>query len=328
MALTLKRKYKLTIGLPPTETIFTPIVSEAEVFGANLIPREGDYRTITLNAVELTDHDITATISSKAASSSNANTVLYIYNLAPETLEIVEKINNYVILEAGYAEDEELKVVFTGQVSSFSTDRQGQDLVTTLTCSDGYIPNNTIRLSKTFPENTTANTVMEYLIQRYKDSGVALGQYVPQINPKEVVQYVQLYPPNDTVFAMGYSLNGYLSDELRDLCKSMGYVNYITNGRLFIHPKSYTRTSERYQYSTNQLYSVRKSGKATSTTNSKNDIGIDVRMQLDGRLGVDKQIEILDGNYKGIYKILSCAFAINYRDGAFDTILSCKQIES
>lgn len=325
---TLKRKYKLTIGTPSTETIFTPIVSEAEVFGANLIPSERDYRTVTLNAVEITESDISATISSKASSSSNANTVLSIYNLAPETLDIVERVNNYVILEAGFAGDDELKVVFTGQVSSFSTDRQGQDMVTTLTCSDGYIPNNTIRLSKMFPENTTANTVMEYLIQRYKDSGVALGQYVAQVDPKDKVEYVQLTSPSLTTFAMGYSLNGYLSDELRDLCKSIGYVNYITNGRLFIHPTSYTKTTERYQYSTEQLFSVRKSGKPTSTTNSKNDTGVDIRMQLDGRLGVDKQIEILDGNYKGIYKILTCSFAINYRDGAFDTILSCKQIES
>lgn len=321
------RKYRLTIGLPPTKVIFTPIVSEAEVFGANLIPSDGDYRIVKLNAVEITDLDISGNITSRAGSGSNSKTVLQVYNLAPETLEIVEKTNNYVILEAGYS-GEELKIIFTGQVSSFDTNRQGQDIVTTLVCSDGYIPNNTVRLSKSFPENTTANTVMEYLIQRYKDSGVALGQYVAQVDPKEKVEYVQLTSPSVTTFSMGYSVNGFLYDELSDLCKSMGYVNYITNGRLFIHPKSYTKTTERYIYTTDQLYSVRKSASTTSTTNSKSDVGVDVVMQLDGRLGVDKQISIEDGNYKGVYKILTCNHAINYRDGSFDTQLTCKQIEA
>lgn len=321
------RKYKLTVGLPPTKVIFTPIVSEAEVFGANLIPSDGDYRIVKLNAVEITDLDITGNVSSKAGSGSNSKTQLQIFNLSPESLEIVEKNNNYVILEAGYS-GEELKIIFTGQVSSFDTQRQGQDIVTTLVCSDGYIPNNTVRLSKAFPANTKANEVMEYLIQRYKDSGVALGQYVAQVDPKEKVEYIQLTSPSVTTFPMGYSLSGFLSDELQELCKSMGYVNYITNGRLFIHPKSYTKTTERYIFNKEQLYSIRKSGSNTSTTNSKADIGVDITMQLDGRLGVDKQIRIEDGDFAGVYKILSCNHSINYREGVFDTQLNCKQIEA
>ena len=321
------RKYKLTVGLPPTKVIFTPIVSEAEVFGANLIPSDGDYRIVKLNAVEITDLDIVGNVTSRSGAGNTGKTQLQIFNLAPETLEIVEKNNNYVILEAGYS-GEELSIIFTGQVSDFNTQRQGQDVVTTLVCGDGYIPNNTIRLSKSFPANTKANTVMEYLIQRYKDSGIALGEYVPQIDTKEKVEYIQLAAPDITTFSMGYSLSGYLSDELRDLCESLGYVNYITNGRLFIHPKSYAKTTERFIYSTDQLYSVRKSSSTTSTTNSKQDTGVEVTMQLDGRLGVDKQIEIQDGDFAGIYKILNCNHAINYRDGAFDTQVSCKRLEA
>lgn len=320
------RKYRLTVGLPPTKVIFTPIVSEAEVFGANLIPSDGDYRIVKRNAVEITELDIEANITSSSGAGSTSKTLLQIYNLSPETLEIVEKNNNYIILEAGYS-GEDLHIIFTGQVSDFNTQRQGQDVVTTLTCGDGYIPNNTVRLSKAFPANTKANAVMEYLIQRYKDSGVALGEYVPQVDPKEKVEYVQLPAPATTTFAMGYSLSGYLSDELKELCESLGYVNYIANGRLFIHPKSYTKTTERFIYNTDQLYSVRKISSTTSTTNSKQDVGVEVVMQLDGRLGVDKQIQIQDGNFAGVYKILTCNHAVNYREGAFDTQLTCKQIE-
>lgn len=319
------RKYRLTIGLPPTKVIFTPVVSEAEVFGANLIPSDGDYRIVKRNAVEITDLDIQGNITSRSGAGNTSKTLLQIYNLSPETLEIVEKVNNYVILEAGYS-GEELNIIFTGQVSDFKTQRDGQDVVTTLTCGDGYIPNNTIRLSKSFPANTKANTVMEYLIQRYKDSGVALGEYVAQIDDKDKVEYVQLAPPATTTFSMGYSLSGFLSEELKELCESIGYVNYITNSRLFIHPKSYTKTTERFIYTTNQLYSIRKTGSTTSTTNSKQDVGVEITMQLDGRLGVDKQVEIQDGEFSGIYKILTCNHAIDYRDGAFDTQVTCKKL--
>lgn len=328
MAALLKRKYKLTIGTPRVETIISKVVTEQEVFGNLLIPTEQDYRTIKGGAVAITDLDITATISAKSSNGGNSGTVLNIYNLSPETLQTVEQNNNYIILEAGFSSDKELRIIFTGTVSNVYTSRQGRDLVTSLTCADGYIPNNSVRLSKTFPEYTTANKVFEYLIQQYKAVGVPLGQYVSQVDPKEKVAYVQLSSPNVTSFYTGYSLNGWLGDELKDLCKQIGYVGYITNGRLFIHPKSYTKTTERFLYAENQLFSVRKSTQNTSSATSKPDTGITVRMQLDGRLGVDKQIQITTGNFKGIYKIQSCSFELGYRDGGWDTILVCKQIEA
>ncbi len=321
----LKRKYSLVIGEPPVTTITSKVVTEDEVIGNLLIPNEQDYLTVTRNAVEITESDLTARIVSKANSSAGATT-LKLYNLASETLDIVEKVNNYVILKAGYYSDEEIGIVFSGQVKSFSTRTEGQDTVTELTCGEGYIPNNSLRVVKSFPEKTTADKVLRYIIARYQDSGVPLGQYTAQVADSEIVDYVQIKRPPETVFEMGYSLNGFLINELKRLCKSIGYVHYIVNGRLFIHPASFTKVVERYQVSTDSIYSVRKQSTSTGTTNSKVDAGIDISVPLDSRFNVDKQIEVLDGAYKGVYKILSCSHNINYRQGVYDTSMSCKQI--
>ncbi|APC44450.1 hypothetical protein [Pseudoalteromonas phage PH357] len=323
----LKRKYSLTIGLPPVTTITSKVITEDEVIGNLLIPNERDYRVVTNNAVEITESDLVARIGSKAAN-SNSNTTISIYNLAPETLEIVERVNNYVILKAGYASDEDIGIVFTGQVKDFSTMREGQDLVTKLVCGEGYIPNNSIRISKAFPEKTTADTVFKYIIERYKEAGVPLGQYTAQARDDEIVDYVQLKRPPETIFEMGYSMNGFLINELKRLCKSIGYVSYIVNGRLFIHPASFTKVVERYQVSEQQIYSVRKSSSSTGTATSKVDIGIDISVPLDARFNIDKQIEVIDGKFKGVYKILSCSHVINFRNGAYETNMSCKQIDA
>ena len=323
----LKRKYSLTIGLPPVTTITSKVITEDEVIGNLLIPNERDYRVVTNNAVEITESDLVARIGARAANSSS-NTTISVYNLSPETLEIVERVNNYVILKAGYASDEDIGIVFTGQVKDFSTMREGQDLVTKLVCGEGYIPNNSIRIAKAFPEQTSADTIFKYMIERYKEAGVPLGQYTAQAKDDEIVDYVQLKRPPETIFEMGYSMNGFLINEMKRLCKSLGYVSYIVNGRLFIHPASFTKVVERYQVSEQQIYSVRKSSSSTGTATSKVDTGIDISVPLDARFNIDKQIEVVDGKFKGVYKILSCSHVINFRNGAYETNMSCKQIDA
>lgn len=325
----LKRKYKLTIGLPKIVTITSRQVVEDEVFGNSFIPKEYDYRTVKLNAVEITDLDIEAKIVSTTSSGGKSNTTLSIYNMSEETREIVERVNNYVILEAGYASDPELKVIFTGQVSGFSTRNQGEGLVTQLVCKDGYIPQNTLRVDKTFPEGTKLNKIFQYIIKQYNNSGIPLGNFVSAVDEAFRVNYVQIQAPDNIEFPMGYSLVGYLSDSLQDLCESVGYVNYITNGKLFIEPAHYTKTSEKFIVKHDNIFSIKP---AASTPNSspvgKKDTGVLVTMQLDGRLDVDKQLQIEGGKYAGTYRIQSKTFDLGYRNGAWDITVTCKRVDS
>lgn len=323
----LKRQYELSVGLPPTTTYVSDIFTDQEVFGIQDIPVDRDYRTVKLNALQITDLHIKARISSKEGSNNRSSTVIEIYNLSQESLDVIEKVNNYVILKAGYVGNE-LDIIFTGQVSGFETRRVGQDLITSLTCSDGYIPNNSIRIQKAFPEGTKASDVMSYIVNKYKEIGIPTGQFVTGVDKDERTNYIQLRSPDETSFEMGYSLNGYLVDELTDLCKSVGYVNYITNGRLFVHPKSYTKTVEEFEISEEQVMSIRKQGSNVNNATGKKDIGITVTALLDGRFDTGKRINILNGNYQGKYRIQSTTHILSYKSGNWNTVLDCKQIDT
>ena len=360
MTLLFDRKYNLTVCLPPSLVevdIFSPPLEEGTT-QSNFVNNQ-DWRTVSKkNAVSITDLQVQATINSNSNStSSTSKTTISIYNLSKRTINIIAKTNNYVILEAGYAQDKELIMIFSGQVESCTTIRQGQDLITKLVCTDGYTPNNYIKINKKFPrekENGDPHTygdVLNYLVKQYENNGITTGDLitdwaniasreVPVPNSTNVLEnkviakrdipqdYVQLPAlknmPANTPTYMGLVLTGYLHQALDKVCSQMGYVNYITNGRLFVHPKGYTRMVEQFELSTRIMKSIRPmASKTTGGSAGKGVEGISIVTFLDGRLDVDKSIKILDGEYQGEYKVITKVHKLDYEGSAWETELTC-----
>jgi hypothetical protein len=328
----LQRKYRLVVGKPKTVTVVqSNFVTDAELFGLSVgVGGESysgiDLRTETLNAVEITDLGLEAHITSSSNSSSSSKTTIKIYNLSKPTLEIVERLNNYVILEGGFESDPELKLLFTGQVSNFETRKEGSDLVTTLTCGDGYTINNDVRIDKSYPKGVAMEVVIRDLISQYQKIGVAIGNFTPSVPVTQRTDYVQVRTPAETIYPKGYSVHGYLKDVLKQVCESVGYVSYITNGKLFVHPKGYTTTVEQFEYSIDGLYSAQRTASPANGSGGKEDIGLSLSVPLDGRLDVDKQLVVLDGDYSGTYKILTKVHKMSYPNGEWVTNLTCKKL--
>ena len=328
----LQRKYRLVVGKPKTVTaVQSNFVTDAELFGLSVgIGGESysniDLRTETLNAVEIVDLGLEAHINSSSSSSNSSKTTIKIYNLSKTTLEIVERLNNYVILEGGFESDPELKLLFTGQVSNFETRKEGSDLVTTLTCGDGYTINNDVRIDKSYPKGVSMATVMSDLISQYQKIGISLGNFTPFASSNHRTDYVQLRTPSETIYPKGYSVHGYLKDVLKEVCESVGYVSYITNGKLFVHPKGYTTTVEQFEYSIDSLYSAQRTASPANGSSGKADVGLSVSVPLDGRLDVDKQLVVVDGDYAGTYKILTKVHKMSYPSGEWVTNLTCKRL--
>lgn len=354
MSLLFDRKYRLTIGHPDivttgtlplfmstggtnTPNITTRIDKEILKDGytkTNWQSGSDWIKTDPEEAALITDLQITANIAgSSNTSGGTSSTTISIFNMSDATRDIVELTNNYVILEAGYAQDEELKMIFSGQVTNFETKRRGQDLVTILQCSDAYTPNNSVRVSKYFPKTQTYADLIEYLITAYKENGVPLGEFTKKwessFNSILPQNYIQLpvikQTPANTPLVTGYSMSGYLHQVLTNICNEIGYVNYIANGKLFIHPKGYTKTVEQYEFTSDQMKSIRKSAsQSTNSSLSKGVEGVVIHTFLDGRLDVDKRIEVVDGEYKGTYKIITKAHQLDYLYGNWDTMVTCK----
>jgi len=356
MTLLFDRKYKLSIGQPDTiqgVLVSRPTLKDAstKIYWQSL----EDWRTIkTKDAVAITDLQMQASISGTSNNSSTSggnSTTIKIYNMAKATRAIVERVNNYVILEAGYAQDEELPLIFSGQVMTVDTTREGQDLITVLQCKEGYSPNNSIKVSKKFDKEDTYGNVITYLAGVYKDNGIATGDLVndwgeginddrsnpllsnsgtqvlaAKANPQDFVQLpVMTARPANSKLINGYSVFGYLRQALETVCKQIGYVCYITNGRLFVHPKGFTKTIEEIQIPSNILKSIRNlASNATGSSLGTGITGVKIVTFLDGRLDTDKRVKVLDGEYQGTYKVITKAHELDYEGEAWSTTLTCK----
>lgn len=337
MSLLYDRKYRLVVGRPDNiiytgdNNLNVGVVDTIKGFPIYDI----NYRTEEGEGVELTDLQIIADVAGNSNTGKQAGCVLKIYNLSDETRAIIENENNYVLLEAGYAQDEELKLIFSGQIFSFSTEKQGVDTVTTVYCKDGFTPNNGIRVSKTFPKKTQVNggdryttyeDVLLSLVDIFKQNGIPTGflELQPVQDPRET--FIQLATPSEVKLLRGYSAVGFLRQIMDNVCNSLGYVWYITNGRLFCHPKGYTKMVELYEFNTDQLLSIRRTGDQTvSTSTGKGDVGVKIVTFLDGRLDVDKMIRVTNGQYQGDYKVLSKSHSLDYRNGGWTTTIECKK---
>lgn len=346
MGLLFDRKYSLTIADPTRgdsaiknvpEYLLLQNASEAKPISEGTLDTieqtSADWRTSSKNGVVIDDLQITASIKGSANTSSNSNSsIIKVFNLSKQTRGIIEKKGNYVILRAGYAQDEELRIIFVGQVEEFETSKQGSDLVTTLKCIDGQMPTNSVRISKKFSRDVTYGTVMNYLVDTYERNGIARGDimlggwlYAPS-NYQNLPVITQ--QPINYKLINGYSCTGFLHQILDNLCKQLGFVSYITNGKLFIHPKGYTSTVEQYEFTSKQMKSVRKSGSTTSNTSVSNGLdGVKITTFLDGRLDIDKRIKILDGDHQGTYKIITKSHELDYKFGSWDSTIICTQVK-
>lgn len=136
------RKYELTLGIPGETGV--------KISALN----------ISFNIVKTDDSD--------------QNTAeITIYNLSKQNRILSEKEGATVVLKAGY-QDQELKTIFVGDVITASTGRQGPDIITTITCGDGYTPLVESRVNRSYPKGTTVRTILTDVGTR--DLNLPLGE--------------------------------------------------------------------------------------------------------------------------------------------------------
>lgn len=362
MTLLYDRRYNLTIGLPeeiPSIGFFAPAGTFKDPLKDDFTQATwqpvADWRTSTTkNAVLITDMQISANIKGTANSSAptGGTTTIKVLNLSQQTRDIVERVNNYIILEAGYEQDEALPILFSGQIETVYTEREGMDLVTTINCKEGYSPNNSIKISKSFKKDQTYGDVIAFLANAYAQNGVPTGEIVDdwgestsasrtnlsiqpdnrkilasRANPEDYVQLpVMLARPANTKLINGFSAMGFLHQVLDQVCSQIGFVSYITNGRLFIHPKGFTRTIEEFQFSSRQMKSIRNiASKAAGSSVGQGTDGIRITTFLDGRLDIDKRIRITDGTHAGTYKVTEKSHSLDFEGAKWDTTVVLKK---
>lgn len=356
----LDRQYRLVVGLPPEivpvsddDYVEFNIFKQNTLIGSLDTSLTNDFRTESgkiLRAKEFRELRLVAdvTSSAKAGGSKGGNTTIQLYNLSEESLAIVEQENAQVILEAGYYsdfedEDRTLPLLFTGQTRQVKTVQSGEDKITIIECTAAQAVNDSVRVSKYFPESkassefpslteltggrvtyegNTLGTVLEYLIDIYGQNGVPLGNYVGRASTEDRVDYVQLVSPDDIPLVNGYSVTGFLHQALDKVTTQCGYIWYIANGRLFVHPRGYTKSVEQFILNNDLIKSIEgvKDNKKDKIT------GVTISTFLDARMSIDKRIKITEGKFEGTYKIIQATHNLDNELGAWDTVLTCQTL--
>ena len=343
------RRYELYIGRPPKlnyQTSATPISNghtsifkvissfdyRSEVSGPRPpVLTEFPAPTTELDAVLITDLHFTANIKStnKTTSTSASNATFTLFGLHPQTRDIVERVNNYVILKAGYAWQKDLPIVYTGQVQFVDTVKDAPEVITTLECKEGYTLRDSIKVSYSRPyqkvRQDTFEDVFRDLAAIYQSNGIAIGRLV--LDEANITAPYETPVPSKTPLSNGWRFGGLLSDAMDKLCSEFDYTHYIVNSKLYVQPKRYDKMVSQVEVDTTQIKSIRKqqSNSGVSST-TPNNPGVAITLQLFGEIDISKKLKVLDGDYSGTYKITAVSHNLSYEGQEWDTSLICEVI--
>lgn len=138
-----------------------------------------------------------------------------VYNLAQETIGLLEQKDASCILKIGY-DDEELSTLFIGNIVEFEHDFTGSDVITKISCKDGYIPLTAKKLSLSFAADSTTKQIIDKIVA---ELNLTKGDY------SEIPSYV---------YKQGFSFIGSPGKALELVLSRIGYEWTIVNNVLVI----------------------------------------------------------------------------------------------
>jgi hypothetical protein len=130
-----------------------------------------------------------------------------------------------VTLEAGYTPPgggSNVGIIFAGQMRDVEHERDGPDIVTTLTCGDGDRAFRRATISKTFPAGSKVEDVVEELYKQMEGEGMRRGEWK--------------FPDNMPPFKRPYSMCGSCVRELDRLGRGRGFYWSSQNGVMEVVP--------------------------------------------------------------------------------------------
>lgn len=152
---------------------------------------------------------------------------LKIYNMNNQTRALVERVNNSVILKAGYQEDLGALTIFTGTVVSAWTIREGNDTITQLSVRDGILPLRQNKLPLSYASGTSALDILNDVAHSFRLPVKPL--------PKQI---------EDKIYPRGYAFCGKAETAMRDLCNYLGLTWSIQNHEIQILSKDFPVSDE------------------------------------------------------------------------------------
>lgn len=160
--------------------------------------------------------------------SSKANTFsIKIYNLNESHRNSIGQELDTVMLEVGYTPPEggdNIGIIAKGKIRDYQHDREGPDIITTVSCGDGDKAYRRATISKTIKKGTPLPEVVEEIHKEMKKEGIAKGEWS---FPEKV---------KNTKLARPYSMCGSCTRELDTLGRGHGFYWNIQNETMEVIP--------------------------------------------------------------------------------------------
>lgn len=183
---------------------------------AELVIGEANGQSVIINDLRFS-FDIT-----KDNDKTTNKLTLKIYNMNNQTRNLVERVNNSVILKAGYEDDIGAITIFTGSVVSAWTTREGNDTITELSVRDGALPLRQTKLSLSYAPGTSALDILS-------DVSASFGLPVKPL-PEKIT---------DKPYRRGFAFCGKAETAMRDICHYLGLTWSIQNNEIQILSKDH-----------------------------------------------------------------------------------------
>lgn len=171
-------------------------------------------------------HELRVQFDVSRSISGSPNTFnIKLYNLSPAHRNALGKELDVVQLEAGYMPPEgggNLGIIAKGRIRDFQHDRDGPDIITTVSCGDGDLAYRRATISKTLPKGTPLPDVVDELYKEMEKQGISKGEWK--------------FPDDPKTFKRPYSMCGSCTREMDTLGRGNNFYWSIQNETLEIIP--------------------------------------------------------------------------------------------
>lgn len=119
-------------------------------------------------AIELSSSNFRIVFNVEKTDGKDPNTArIDIYNLSENTRNLIKKLNEFVVLNAGYVYGDGAQLLFSGDISSIIHKKTSPDIVTTISADDGKNSLTKYKISLSHSSGTSATVILNKILNTF-----------------------------------------------------------------------------------------------------------------------------------------------------------------
>lgn len=309
------RQYRLYIGF--VKELDEKRKNRLAGSGSNIYTIDMQSLPVDKQFIKLTEHQIRANIHypRDGSSGKSVQQTIEITNPNVQTIAMCRSANA-VLLEAGFTDDVTLPIICATQIVESKVQKQGQDTILTLVCSDAHRVKREISISKSYHASMTYKNVIVDLLAEFSTYGISSKADLDSLQSKQLGKA--------KVFSDG------LAEALTNICNSVGYRWYLSAGIIYVEPKN--KPSELLHFKRAILVkpeNVKQQIQEIQDTVNRSpeektqERGIRIILNLNGNFSAGEAVEVSYGDFEGTYFIRDVKHILDYEGNQWDTVVEC-----